>query len=537
MDPTFASPPTQSRFLGEELDFSSHGHRAHSRHSSLDDGEDGLDGHHDAFATSLSSQFSDLSGLGGHAGDLASELAGGSLASELSAELELDHDEDEEQLGRGTAGYPDHRVGDYNGREGDGDADSQGEGYRTPPRRGTRRKGGTRTPGPVATLADSLAAELDPSTPQIKQEVTPIHSPSILDTPHLDNYTSNVHEMEESLRTTRQFLDRLRGVGSSMPSSSAHASVPTATAAAAAAAAPSSSSSALNPSALGEDTTHIEQSAATLVRSLYDYANERETQIRELREMLRAFGSNDADWLAALAEVDPLDDDGQDGQGSGPAAPLGTGPVERRTVRREDEDFLGFATPLLPRPSYASDRIDEVDDDHEEDDDDDPFTSSGRSRRRRDADGPSPHSPLATHLTHLLTTTSGLITSLTTIHEHSQISKSAMNDAARRLRSIKTVMTQWRQELDGVERSRELIERELAAAADGARGAGSGASNGAGAGAAAAAAAGQRQGEVERPKDVRAWTRDQMDGFGSLLEEAERKARLLLTPVSFQVAV
>ncbi|KAN0062590.1 hypothetical protein ACQY0O_005122 [Thecaphora frezii] len=542
MDPTFASPPTYTRSLGAELDFS-HSY-SHSRSASLESA--------DAY-DHASTQFSELTGLGSLRNDLASELDHAAAAAELDDyhhhHLDLDHHfdhlrdelhhDDHDELdahqhiyGRSLAQHQQRQHGDRSDSDDNHDQgrDDDDVGYRTPPRRGTRRKAAT--PKALGGLAGgSLAAELGPATPQRSLEASPHSSP--LHTPNLDRYTANVSEMEESLRTTREFLDRLKGVGSS--------------------------TSAAPFGGLGEDTTHIEQSAAKLVRSLYDFANERETQIRELRDMLRIFGRNEAEWVAALAEVDALPDDDDDGDGDGDQDGIGGGADgysyggRARRVDDENEDFLGFATPLRPRASYSRAAL-LHDDDDDDDEDRGPrfglgvsstFLSSssssafaalreGEGEAEGEASGgaPSARSPLATHLTHLQTTTQGLIASLTTIHEHSQVSKSAMNDAARRLRSLKTVMAQWRAEVDGVERSREWIEREEKLKSSQAQAQPQAQAQGAAQRATTTTSAGTTA--TVTTENVREWTRAQMMRFEKVLEEAEQKAKVLLTPVPFQ---
>ncbi len=63
----------------------------------------------------------------------------------------------------------------------------------------------------------------------------------------------------------------------------------------------------------------------------------------------------------------------------------------------------------------------------------------------------------STFFTPLHTTTSDLLTSLTSLHEHTQITKSSTADAARKLKSLKTLISQWKAEQESVERSEALI--------------------------------------------------------------------------------
>ncbi|SJX64611.1 uncharacterized protein SRS1_15428 [Sporisorium reilianum f. sp. reilianum] len=112
-------------------------------------------------------------------------------------------------------------------------------------------------------------------------------------------------------------------------------------------------------------------------------------------------------------------------------------------------------------------------------------------------------SPLVdtTRFAPLYTSTSALLTSLTALHEHTQVAKSTAADAARKLKTVKGLIGQWRAEGESVLRSEAWIAAH-------------GAEEGTG---------GKRGGE---------WVREQVEWCATRWDEAERRAAVLLTPVS-----
>jgi hypothetical protein len=78
-----------------------------------------------------------------------------------------------------------------------------------------------------------------------------------------------------------------------------------------------------------------------------------------------------------------------------------------------------------------------------------------------------------------------------------------MSDAARRIKSIKTVLTNWSSELQSVEESEVYISAWEAGHA----------------------------GTVSIPDDIQEWTQSHLDKFQRILNEADAKARELLSPI------
>lgn len=100
----------------------------------------------------------------------------------------------------------------------------------------------------------------------------------------------------------------------------------------------------------------------------------------------------------------------------------------------------------------------------------------------------------------LYTSTSSLLTSLSALHEHAQVAKSSTADAARKLKTVKGLIAQWKGEVESV----GVSEAWIASHAGGKGGEG-------------------RGGE---------WVREQVEWCSKRWLEAERRAEVLLTPVS-----
>jgi hypothetical protein len=100
--------------------------------------------------------------------------------------------------------------------------------------------------------------------------------------------------------------------------------------------------------------------------------------------------------------------------------------------------------------------------------------------------------------------TMDLVASLGSIHEQSQVARASMNDSARRIKTIKTVLSNWNAEIEAAEQSQSHI-----LSWESSEGAESG----------------------SRPRDVREWTNTHLDKFQRILNDASVRARELLSPV------
>lgn len=103
----------------------------------------------------------------------------------------------------------------------------------------------------------------------------------------------------------------------------------------------------------------------------------------------------------------------------------------------------------------------------------------------------------------LYTSTSALLGSLTSLHEHAQVTKSSTADAARKLKTVKGLIAQWRGEVESVESSEAWIAQQHAHEAGG-----------------------ERRGKQ--------WAEEQVEWCRKRWEGAEGLARSLLTPVTIQ---
>lgn len=266
-----------------------------------------------------------------------------------------------------------------------------------------------------------------------------------------------------------------------------------------------------------EDTSRLEQSAATVVKQLREHTTQREMQVRELREAERVFArglAEGGDWLNAMGSID------EDW-----AATASSASASAFTKH----DSLSFLSPSSSLPGTSGSRAgvadagdlsgmsaassanrlasvaeDEVDEDQQEVQ---VLIAPGavHSTAAQDVAIPGPKAPASQQMKHLQQCTGSLISSLGMLHEHSQVARAEMSDAARRLRSLKTVLVQWRTEVEEADRSRAWIAAWEGQAAES---------------------------EYKRPENIKQWTKQQMERFEKVLGDAETRARELLQPVA-----
>ena len=310
-------------------------------------------------------------------------------------------------------------------------------------------------------------------------------------------------ELQDTLRTTDVFLAKLRERRSTKSQST-----------------PASGNVSTDP--ITEDTATLEANASTLLRQLQDLAQQREGQVRELREMSIAFAKPGLEWQAALAEVAGYDDEYN----------LSLERAPEYLARDEADDSLGFIN-IDPDTSAVS--LSQAG--HP---DSDPFSVGARrallpstnSGRSAVADGDNSFtgskSTTALQMHELQACTESLITSLGAMNEHAQVHRAAMNDASRKLRSVRTVLTQWKTEMDGVARSRAWIE-EWERGSTPATGSGDTAGDGL---TLERSAAPSPAPSSQRPDDIKVWTNQQIERFEKILGDAEVRARELLRPVN-----
>ena len=268
-------------------------------------------------------------------------------------------------------------------------------------------------------LSSDLATELDPHSIEASSSGTrtPASSRQVgSEISHLA--TTQTQEVAESIAATSSFLSRLSGAGG-----------------------------------VGEDTAKLEEGASRYLTLISQYTAEREAQVRELRELDRKVSrllsypssgmsssfSNDT-LLSPSTSGMELPDLVEDESSSLPSSP--TSPISptksrghRATASVESDSTITDLTPL----TVPTDK---------------PLLEGGL-------------------FAPLYTSTTTLLTSLTTLYEHTQITKSSTADAARKLKTLKGLISQWKMEQESVEASEEWIshhsEKALGNAGEGRR--------------------------------------------------------------------
>ena len=271
-------------------------------------------------------------------------------------------------------------------------------------------------------------------------------------------------ELQESWSSTQQFLSQLATVSASSSSVD------------------KSSRTAADTLAVadGEDTARLESAAAGYLKLVSECTVEREAQLRELREL-------DRKLARTLAEASPTH--------------FGL------TASTSWSSDLGGA--LSPSASSLSRALPDVDENDSFTRLPDSPTQLSHHHHRTTSLGSDttvtdtltlPVIPALVDgslFQPLYTSTSALAASLAAVHEHTQITKSSSADAARKLKTLRGVLTQWRAELDSAEQSETWIERSEHAESVG-----------------------------------KGWASEQVEWCRRRFEEAEGRARELLTPVS-----
>lgn len=406
--------------------------------------------------------------------------------------LDLDEDEDDEpMLGQNVGGSRNQQLDDPFMEE----AALRGLG---------QKASQTTLADQISGQAGSLGAELGAKGMDIDGMGSPALDDDAQAAEDEAHYEAASAALSESLRTTDLFLNKLRGLSTSdkVESSSSRAA-----------------SNAL------EDTSSLERLASDVARQMYDLAREREDQVRELREIERAFARPEPEWQAALAELEDLPERDEEadftfGLGSGAVSASNVGRGHRRDLSEASSTDTARlnAVPENDEPEGA--------DEHTSIWDSEARALEGFSPTTRNAPlsnsglpgaGPPASAPAPAQLAHLQAVTGSLIHSLGAMHEHAQVHRAAMNDAGRRLRSLRTVLGGWRAEMDGVARSMDWIARwegTTPLSADG------------------TPEPGENMWRGKRPDDIKQWTGQQMERFEKVLGDAELRARELLTPVS-----
>lgn len=268
----------------------------------------------------------------------------------------------------------------------------------------------------------------------------------------------------------------------------------------------------------------VENMASRVIKTMQEVVRVREGQVRELVDLERAFARSDPGWQAALAGLDALPVEEEDGE-NGARSNGGVGPMtedEERTLRPASLDLEAMRKPsTLPTPLSPLVEVSPMTDASV-------FPSPPRSPN---LDLPQPRPPprhtqtstapailLLEHFASLRAHSTSLSATLSSLHEMTQVNQAAASEHGRKLRAVRVHLGNMADELAGAERSEEYVERwerneRLLDA---------GANAGAGAGRVAAVGRGRRRRRAEE-------AREEMRAVEIALEDGWRKAQRMLT--------
>lgn len=184
----------------------------------------------------------------------------------------------------------------------------------------------------------------------------------------------------------------------------------------------------------------VEKAATAVIKSMYEAAKQREGQVRELIEIERLVSKNEVGWQAALASLEELPRDEEEGGHEFDVVENGVS---------HDEDG-GQELEALLSPSAEEDV---------------PFNPSTKHTRNLSLEPPplprptSTKSPSLAHseLTHLRTITTSLISALSAINEVTQVHRASCGEAGRKLRALRNHLVTVETDLQGLARSEEFI--------------------------------------------------------------------------------
>lgn len=282
--------------------------------------------------------------------------------------------------------------------------------------------------------------------------------------------------LAESVRITQSFLEQLQGVSgrssastSGMPASASFNSI--------------NSADGTSNAASSSADERLELTGNQIVLNLRQAAKERDSQVRELQEILRTMSKPDPAMQVAIAEtwVNEGDEGGGSDENRATDMPSWLQPVSSLST---DELGLGLSTSALAAagPSDRGTPLSPIVNQHptrrlqdliEEDDDDYDSRDAGfsgehadtRSSRIRTTStqaivppGPSRKAPVSAHLQHLQVVTTSLLSSLGHLNESSQISQASFRDATKQLRKLRNGLGDWKREVDLAEKSHRWIE-------------------------------------------------------------------------------
>lgn len=312
-------------------------------------------------------------------------------------------------------------------------------------------------------------------------------------------YEATAASLAESIRTTEEFLGRLRQAAGTQ-ANSATAIAPVAT----------TDTTTLTTTPSSDETNRVESIGNSIGLTLRDHAKQREAQVRELQEMVRALSRDDINYRIAIAQaLKGVPDEGDDSfNSSNEDDPTRYSPgepsAEAKARLSQPLDLDDLASPhsdLLRQSSRANEHQQQTKlsqtrrgDAHdptnreslghlvEEDEDGEEATgpgsqhsfhhgssssfarSSGPGARASSSSStilppaPSRRAPLVDHLQHFQAVTGSLVSSLQILNEHSQMTAAGSREASKKLRVLTKAVGEWQRESQIAEESRCRIE-------------------------------------------------------------------------------
>jgi hypothetical protein len=298
-------------------------------------------------------------------------------------------------------------------------------------------------------------------------------------------------EIQESIRSTDAFLRQLSSLSSSSAATSLHKD--------------GSEASAVADAEFAGDTEVLEATASKFLKLVYECTLQREAQVRELRDLDRQFARSMAESAASASFSLSSSSSFGSGLGSVISGPgfFGSSADEHSASSVAGRELCGLAEEeyeygeeeeggyaMATSPMRRTKTL------HRD------FKSTASMGSDMTVTGGGEALVEASLFEPLHASTAALVASLGTLHEHSQVTKSSTADAARKLKALKALIGQWNAEQAAVDRSERWILQHGARLPlpDGA--------------------------------DVPAWIALQLGYCAARFDDAEHRARVLLTPVS-----
>ncbi|CAO1616562.1 unnamed protein product [Parajaminaea phylloscopi] len=294
-------------------------------------------------------------------------------------------------------------------------------------------------------------------------------------------YEETAAALAESVRTTEEFLSRLRQATATETRTAS--------------------------SSTTDDATSFEAIGNALSFTLREHTKQREAQVRELQEMIRSVSRDDFAYRVALAQAlsgaatqHVLSDTSEDDEERARAQRLSR-PLEIEDLNAPFADVLGYSSGSkgqtttsdgsrsrndAPQGHYRSAQssgnsatLNQI----REEEPEMAITQSPLSPLQRSSfspqlegrnfpdsryapgpaqilAGPSHRAPVAAHLEHLQAVTVSLISSLQAMNEHSQMTAAGSREASKRLRVFSKAVAEWQRDNEIAEKSRRRIQQE-----------------------------------------------------------------------------